>query len=142
LCYTGRCLYPIKATGDEKNKQRYHIASTAACRISNCRNRNRNRNLVGMQVTNYKGKIPSKERENKVRLNCFLGLFCIGIWLQRKISYRFPSMYSYESNAPTVQLPIGTGILYFSFKIPMNQRRPKRGCTNKTFKMVRLTQTQ
>jgi hypothetical protein len=70
-----------------------------------------------MQVTNCKEKIPSKERKNEVRLNCFLGLFCIGIWLQRKISYRFPFMYSYESNA---QIPMGIEILYFSFKIPMN----------------------
>jgi hypothetical protein len=78
-----------------------------------------------MQVTNCKEKIPSKERKNEVRLNCFFELFCIGIWLQRKISYRFPFMYSYESKAATVQIPIGIEILYFSFKIPMNQRRPK-----------------
>jgi hypothetical protein len=93
-------------------------------RILNCKNRNRNRNMVGMQVTKCKGKIPSKERKNEVRLNCFLELFYIGIWLQRKISYRFPFMYSYESNAATVQIPIGIEILYFSFKIPINQRRP------------------
>jgi hypothetical protein len=77
-----------------------------------------------MQVTNCKRKIHSKERKNEVRLNCFLRLFCIGIWLQRKISYKFPFMYSYESNAATVQIPIGIEILHFSFKIPMNQRRP------------------
>jgi hypothetical protein len=75
-------------------------------------------------VTNCKGKIPSKKRKNEVRMNCFLGLFYIGIELQRKISYRFPFMYSYESNTATVQIPIGTGILFFSFKIAMNQRRP------------------
>jgi hypothetical protein len=78
-------------------------------RISDCRNRTMN--LVGMQVTNCKGKISLKERKNKVRLNWFLGLFCIGIWLQSNISYRFPSMYSYESNADTVQIPIRIGIL-------------------------------
>jgi hypothetical protein len=92
-------------------------------RISNYRNRNINRNLVGMQVTNCKENIPSKKRKNEVRLNCFLGLFCIGIWFQRKISYRFSFMYSYESNAARVQIPIGIEILYFSFKIPINQRR-------------------
>jgi hypothetical protein len=73
-------------------------------------------------VTNCKEKIPSKERKNKVRLNYFIGLVCIGIWLQRKTSYKFSFMYSYESNAATVQIPIETGILYI---IPMNQRRPK-----------------
>jgi hypothetical protein len=78
-------------------------------------------NLVGMQVTNYKGKNLSKERNNKVRLNCFLGLFCIGIWLQRKSSYKFSSMYSYESNAATMRIPIGTEIIYFSFKIPTSK---------------------
>jgi hypothetical protein len=64
------------------------LRASLVCRISNCRNRNRNRNrnLIGMQVKNYKGKIPSKKRKNEVRLNCFLGLFCIGIGFQRKIS--------------------------------------------------------
>jgi hypothetical protein len=80
-------------------------------------------NLRGMQVTNCKGKISSKERKNEVRLNYFLLLFCIGIWIQRKISYRFPFMYSYESNAAIVEIPVGTEILYFSFQIPMSQRR-------------------
>jgi hypothetical protein len=30
-----------------------------------------------------------------------------------KIFYRFPSIYFYESNAATVQIPIETEILYF-----------------------------
>jgi hypothetical protein len=32
-------------------------------RISNCRTRNRNKNLIGMQVTNCKGKISSKKKK-------------------------------------------------------------------------------
>jgi hypothetical protein len=99
------------------HQQMFCLRASLIRRISNCRNRNRNRNLIGMQVTNCKGKIPSKERKNEVRLNCFLELFCIGIWLQSKISYRFPFMYSYESNAATVQISIGIEILHFSFKI-------------------------
>jgi hypothetical protein len=76
-----------------------------------------------MQVKNCKGKHPSKERKNEVRLNYFLRVFCIGIWLQRKISYIFLSLYSYELNAATVQISIENRILYFFYKIPMNRRR-------------------
>ena len=36
----------------------------------------------------------------------------------------FPSMHSYESNASTVQIPIGNAILHFSYKDPVNQRGP------------------
>jgi hypothetical protein len=103
----------------------YTLRASLIRRISNCRNRNRNRNLVGMQVTNCKGKNPSKERKNEVGLNYFLRMFCIGIWLQRKISYRFPSMYFYESNDATEKISIEIKILYFFFKVSMNQRRPK-----------------
>jgi hypothetical protein len=38
--------------------------------------------------------------------------------------YIFPSIHSYESNAATIQIHKGTEILYFSFKFPMNHRRP------------------
>jgi hypothetical protein len=75
-----------------------------------------------MQVTNCK-KNSFKGKKNVVSLNCFLRLFCIEIWLQRKIFYRFPTIYSYELNAATVQIPKETEILYFSFKVPMNQKR-------------------
>ena len=67
----------------------------------------------------------AKEWKKEVQLNCFFPMFAVGIWLQRKNSFNFPLLNSFESNAATVQIPIGKRILHFSYRNPVNQRRPK-----------------